>query len=166
MAHGPRYRVAFRRRREGKTDYHQRCTMVQSGRNRLVVRKSLRHVAVQVIKAETQGDLTLACAHSSELKRFGWKLPTSNIPAAYLTGYLCGVRALKGGIEKAILDIGVNRIVPGSRLFAALKGAADAGLDIPYSETILPSEERIKGAHIKGGDAVDTVLKNLKEATA
>ncbi|MBU6998786.1 MAG: 50S ribosomal protein L18 [Theionarchaea archaeon] len=166
MAHGPRYRVASRRRREGKTDYHQRITMVRSGRDRLVVRKSLKHVAVQVVRAETQGDKTLACAHSGELKSFGWSLPTSNIPAAYLTGYLCGVRALKEGIEKAVLDIGVNRIVPGSRLFAALKGAADAGLDIPYGETILPSEDRIKGAHITAGDAVDSVLKNMKEAVA
>jgi hypothetical protein len=34
-------------------------------------------------------------------------------------------------------------------LYAALKGAIDAGLKIPYNEEILPSEDRIKGEHIK-----------------
>ena len=164
MAHGPRYRVAFRRRREGKTDYHQRFTMVRSGWNRLVVRKSLKHMRVQVIKAEKQGDITLASSHSSELKKYGWTKSMSNTPAAYLTGYLCGIRAKKAGIKKAVLDIGIQRVIPGSTLFAALKGAIDAGVEIPHNETILPPEERRKGAHIKAEALFDAVLKNMQEA--
>jgi len=38
--------------------------------------------------------------------------------------------------------------VKGSRVFAALKGAVDAGLKVPHSESILPDESRIKGEHI------------------
>lgn len=163
MAHGPRYRVAFRRRREGKTDYHQRFTLVRSGWNRFVVRKSLKHMRVQIVKAEKQGDITLASSHSSELKKYGWTKSTSNTPAAYLTGYLCGLRAVKAGIEKAVLDIGVHRVVPGSKLFAALIGAVDAGLVIPYNETVLPSQERRRGAHLNAESLFDTVLKNMQE---
>lgn len=164
MAHGPRYRVPFRRRREGKTDYRQRFSLVRSGWNRLVVRKSLKHMTVQVITAERTGDFTVASSHSSELKKHGWNASTSNIPAAYLTGYLCGLRAKKAGIEKAALDVGLQRVIPGSRIFAALAGAVDAGLHVPLDEDILPSEERKRGVHIGVESLVDTVLKNIEEA--
>ena len=164
MAHGPRYRVAFRRRREGKTDYHLRFTLVRSGWDRLTVRKSLKHMAVQIIRAQREGDYTLASSHSAELKQYGWNGSCSNIPAAYLTGYLCGLRAKKAGIEKAVLDVGVQRVVYGSRSFAALAGASDAGLDIPFSEEVLPSEKRRKGAHIKKEKLFETVLKKIQEA--
>jgi large subunit ribosomal protein L18 len=36
----------------------------------------------------------------------------------------------------------------GSRIYAALKGVLDSGIKVPYSEEILPSEDRIKGRHI------------------
>ena len=163
MAQGPRYRVPFRRRREGKTDYHQRFAQVRSGRNRLVVRKSLKHMTVQIIKAEQKGDFTMASSHSSELKKFGWDASTSNIPAAYLTGYLCGVRAVSNGIDKAVLDLGLQRVVRGARVFAALAGAADAGLNVPLREDVLPSDERKKGAHIGKEKLFSAVLKSIEE---
>lgn len=164
MAHGPRYRVPFRRRREGKTDYHQRFTLVRSNRDRLVVRKSLKHMTVQVVQGKREGDFTLASSHSLELKKYGWDKATSNIPAAYLTGYLCGLKAKKAGIEKAVLDLGLQRVIKGSRVFAALAGAVDAGLQIPLSEEVLPAEERRRGTHIGAGSLFDTVLKNIEEA--
>ncbi|UCE75163.1 MAG: 50S ribosomal protein L18, partial [Methanomassiliicoccales archaeon] len=82
------------------------------------------------------------------LEKFGWKGSTSNLPAAYLTGYLAGKRAKSAGVEKAVLDIGLNTPTRGSRIFASLKGLLDAGIDIPHNEEIIPSEERIYGAHI------------------
>jgi len=36
----------------------------------------------------------------------------------------------------------------GSRIFACLKGAIDAGISVPFSENILPNKERISGQHI------------------
>lgn len=163
MAHGPRYRVPFRRRREGKTNFHRRFTLVRSRWDRLVVRKTLNHMTVQVIRAHPDGDFTLASAHSSELQKYGWNESTSNIPAAYLTGYLCALRAHNNGIEKAILDIGIQRVVSGSRIFAALQGAVEAGLNIPHSDKILPSQERKKGAHIGTEKLFDTVVKTIEE---
>jgi large subunit ribosomal protein L18 len=148
MATGSRYFVPFRRRREGKTDYYQRTRLVVADVPRMVVRKTNRHIIVQLVTAEMDGDRTLVAANSKELEQYGYKGSTSNTPAAYLTGMLFAVKAKKAQQESAILDIGLNRATPGARVFAALKGAVDAGLDIPYGEEILPSEDRLKGAHI------------------
>ena len=75
---------------------------------------------------------------------------------------LFATKAKKAQQDSAVLDIGLNRATQGARVFAALKGAVDAGLDIPYGEEILPSDERIKGAHIaaynkNAGDIVRVV---------
>jgi len=61
---------------------------------------------------------------------------------------LLGKKALAKGVENAILDIGVQRSVKGSRLYAAVKGVLDAGMHVPVSEEMLPSEERLLGKHI------------------
>jgi large subunit ribosomal protein L18 len=149
MATGPRYRVPFRRRREGKTNYYKRRELLKADAPRLVARKTLNHNIAQVIDYAPQGDVTLASAHSIELRnKFGWKGHCGNTPAAYLTGYLCGLRALNRGIERAVLDIGLHRPVRGARVFAILKGALDAGLEVPHGEEVLPPEDRIRGEHI------------------
>ena len=49
MATGSRYFVPFRRRREGKTDYYQRTRLVVSDVPRMVVRKTNRHIIVQLV---------------------------------------------------------------------------------------------------------------------
>ena len=148
MARNARYRVKLRRRREGKTDYQARKALVVSGRPRLVARKSNKNMVAQVVIAKLHGDEVLAAAHSSELtKKFGWKASTGNVPAAYLTGLLCGLRAKKEGITEAVLDIGLISPTKGSRLFAALGGVLDAGLGVPHSEEKLV-KERLNGVHI------------------
>lgn len=148
MAKGPQYNLAFRRRREGRTNYRKRRRLVVSSIPRFVVRPSNKHLTAQVVHAKPEGDYVLASAHSSELKEFGWKGPCGNISAAYLTGLLAGQRAKAGGIPKAILDIGLHARGPGSRVFAAAKGAVDGGLTIPHDEKVLPPSERLKGTHI------------------
>ncbi len=146
---GPRYKVPRRRRREGKTNYRKRYKMVLSGKTRLVVRKTLKYIDVKIIDFAPQGDIVRAAAHSAELvKKFGWRASTSSTPAAYLTGFLAGLRAKAKGIEEVIVDIGLHRPVRGARVFAAVKGALDAGLKIPVSEEVLPTEDRIRGEHI------------------
>ncbi|MHA1835484.1 MAG: 50S ribosomal protein L18 [Candidatus Odinarchaeia archaeon] len=149
MAKGPQYHVPFRRRREGKTDYYLRRRLLVSRKNRFVVRKTPRHLTVQIITHLPVGDKTLIHVHTSELvNKYGWKASTGNLSAAYLVGYLAGKKALASNINEAILDIGLNPPVKGSRVFAALKGAVDAGLVIPHKKEILPDDERIKGYHI------------------
>jgi large subunit ribosomal protein L18 len=149
MATGPRYRVPFRRRREGKTNYRRRRALVLSKVPRLVVRLSLKHMLIQIIEAEAIGDKVVVSAHSRELaKTYGWLSNGGNIPSAYLTGLLCGFKAKANGVEKAFLDIGLNIPSKGTRVFAALKGVVDAGVEVPHSEDILPDESRISGQHI------------------
>ena len=149
MARGPRYKVPRRRRREGKTNYYKRYRYVLSGHVRAVVRKTNKYIIVQFIKFNPIGDETLVACYSNELsKLFGWKGDPNNTPAAYLTGLVAGLRALKAGIKYAVPDIGLHRPVRGSRIFAAIKGIRDAGVEVPASKEVLPSEDRIRGEHI------------------
>lgn len=149
MATGPSYRVAFRRRRQGKTDYQQRRGFLISGLPRFIVRGSLRNMTAEIVKAEAGGDKIVAYAHSAELaKNYGWLGATGNISSAYLTGLLCGFKALNQGVEQAVLDVGLQTPSKGSRIFAALKGALDAGLKVPFDKAMLPDEKRINGLHI------------------
>jgi len=148
MALTARYVVKFRRRREGKTNYRKRLRLLLSGRLRFVVRKSNRYITCQFIQYSPNGDKTLVSAHSKELARFGYLGHPGNLPAAYLTGLLSGLRAKQLGITDAILDIGIYRSTKGSALYASLKGALDAGIHIPHSPEILPDENRIRGEHI------------------
>jgi large subunit ribosomal protein L18 len=148
MAKGPRYRLPFRRRREGKTNYKKRKALILSKLPRFIVRLSNKYVLIQIAEAKPNGDHILVSTHSIELKKLGWKGSCENTPAAYLTGFLTGLKALQKNIKEAILDIGLRKATKGARVFAAMKGALDAGLKIPHSEEILPDESRIKGEHI------------------
>ncbi|HDD46392.1 MAG TPA: 50S ribosomal protein L18 [Candidatus Aenigmarchaeota archaeon] len=148
MGKGKTYIIPHRRRREGRTDYRKRLRLLKSHLPRFVVRKSLNNIICQIIEFMPKGDKVIVSADSKELKKFGWLGNCGNIPAAYLTGLLCGLRAKKKGIERSVLDIGMYRSVKGSRIYGALKGALDAGISIPHSPDILPKEERIKGMHI------------------
>ncbi len=144
----PTYRMPFKRRRLGKTDYKKRLKLLLSGKPRLVVRRSLKYISAQVIQFSSEGDKTIVSAISKELKKLGWKFACDNLPAAYLTGLLIGKRALEKDIKEAILDMGLYRSTKGNRIYAVVKGAMDAGLKIPCNEKMLPSAERIKGLHI------------------
>ncbi|HKL28854.1 MAG TPA: 50S ribosomal protein L18 [Natrialbaceae archaeon] len=148
MATGPRYTVPMRRRREVRTDYHQRLRLLKSGKPRLVARKSNNHVTAQLVTAGPEGDETVASAHSSDLAEYGWEAPTGNLPAAYLTGLLAGKRALDAGLEEAVLDIGLNTATPGSKVFAVQEGAIDAGLEVPHNDSVLAEWSRTRGEHI------------------
>ena len=87
----------------------------------------------------------LAAVNSS--KKYGWKAATGNIPAAYLTGLLCGLKAKAAGIDAAILDIGMIIPTKGARVFAILNGVLDAGVEVPHGEEKIVAD-RNKGQHI------------------
>lgn len=148
MAKSSNYRVKLRRRREGKTDYQARKALVMSGRPRLVTRTSVRNVNAQIIIAKQIGDQVLASANSRELvKKYGWKAPAGNIPAAYLTGLLVGLKAKAAKVDGSILDIGLITPTKGARIFAVLQGVVDAGVEVPHSEEKI-AKDRLKGDHI------------------
>jgi len=155
MATSSKYAVPFRRKREGKTDYKKRMKLLLGNKPRLVVRRSLKHITLQIITYNSKGDSILFSAHSSELAKHGWLGSTSNTSAAYLTGLLL---AKKAGSQAGVVDLGQQTSVKGSVLYAAIKGAIDGGLGVSCSENVFPSEKRIRGEHIA------TYAKTLKDA--
>jgi len=150
MARGALYKVPFRRRREGATDYRLRRKLLLSRKALLVVRKTNRHVIAQLIRPRPRGDEVIASATSMELvKKYRWRASTKNTSASYLVGYLLGLKALRLGVKEAVLHIGLHRPAKGAVVFAALKGAVDAGLKVPHSAEVLPSQDRIEGKHVE-----------------
>ena len=152
-------RMPPKRRRLGLTDYRKRLKLVKSGLPRLVVRKTNKHIIVQVIKPKFGGDETILTVTSKKLREFGWKASLKNTPAAYLTGLLAGL-LIKSKIDKAVLDIGLHRPSKESKVFAAALGFKDSGIEISVGEEIPPEEDRIKGAHIS------SYYRSLKESGA
>ena len=126
----------------------------------------------------------VTAAHSHELKRYGVPVGLSNYAAAYCTGLLCARRALTNfGLDKsefsaedgprrfkANLDVGLARTSSGAKIFGAMKGAVDGGLDIPHSSKRLPGYNKEKDEcdgvvlrkHIFGGHVAD-YMRSLKE---
>lgn len=137
-AKGPTFRVAFRRRREGKTNYAKRLALVKSGKPRMVVRKSNMNMLVQFIEYATAGDKTLVSANSKMLKdKFNWP-SKRNVWTAYLTGLYAASEAKKKNITEFVLDLGLHPATKGSVLFASLKGAVDGGLKTSFEEKMIP----------------------------
>ncbi len=168
MAHGPRYRVPRRRRREQRTDYERRLALLKSGKTRAVVRRQNQNTIVQFIDYDPDGDIVRTQATAHDLEAQGWDEHTGNLPAAYLTGLLAGSRALEAGIEEAVLDLGLHKPAPRSGVFSALKGLIDAGLDIPHGEAVLPSDERAHGEHISEdvAETTRTIKDDILEGSA
>ena len=148
MNKGKIFTVPFKRKREGRTYYKKRFKLLLSNKFRFVVRKSLNNFQASVIKYSARGDKILFTVDSKKLIKLGWKGDNGNLPSAYLIGMLAGKKALELGVNEAILDLGFNNPTRGSRLYATLAGAIDAGLKIPFNPEVLPSKERISGSHI------------------
>ncbi len=160
MAENAVYRVKMRRRREGKTDYRKRLALLKSDMIRAVVRRTNTRLIVQFVEYNENGDHVLFTITSDMLKKHGWKGSYKSLPAAYLVGYWAGKEALKRNIDEAVLDIGRHVPVKGSRIFAVLKGMVDAGVYVPHSEEVYPTEDRISGKHI--GEDVESMFKEVK----
>lgn len=141
-------------------------------------------VICQIVYSKIQGDLVLGAAYSHELPRYGVKHGLTNFAAAYCTGLLCARRVLQrlnlGEVEfddengprafKACLDVGLQRTSTGAKIFAALKGAVDGGLNIPHSEKRFPGYNKesdsvdgeVLRKHIFGGHVAD-YMRQLQE---
>ncbi len=162
MSHGPRYRLKPRRRREGLTDYRKRLNLLKSNKARMVVRNTNKQIIVQFVEYDETGDKIIAQALSKELKsKYNWKKSISNTPSAYLTGFLATNRAKDKGVKECVLDIGRQRPVSGSKVFASLKGALDAGIDCPHNSEKLPNDDRINGKHID--DKLASEIDKIKD---
>jgi len=168
---------------------------------RLVVRFTNRDIITQIIFARIAGDVVVTSANSRELPRYGINHGLTNYAAAYATGLLLARRHLKKlglaskylgkeevdgedyNVEpvkdgprpfKAHLDVGLVRTTTGHRVFAALKGAVDGGINVPHSETRFfgynREEKKLDGALLRkaifGGHVADYMRKLADEDPA
>ncbi len=166
---GTRRRSIFRRRKAGLTDYRRRLKLLRGRKPRAVVRISNSRTTCQLVDWSVSGDLVKISVTGSELsKKYGWPEDFSkkSVPASYLVGFAMGKAALAQGVEAAVLDIGLAASSPGNRVFSALKGMIDAGLEIPHSDDILPDEDRVNGTHISDdvAAAVESTKTNIEGA--
>jgi len=136
-----------RRRLERKTDYKSRLALIKSEKPRLVVRKTNKYIIAQIVETEIAKDKVILGITSKSLLKKGWpenlKGSLKSRTAAYVVGYILGKKA-KAKIKQAILDIGMHRNIQKSRIYAVLKGALDAGLNVTHNQNALPTEEQIK----------------------
>jgi len=132
---------------------------------RMIVRFTNKDIICQIAYARIEGDVIVCAAYSHELPRYGVKVGLTNYSAAYCTGLLLGRRILEKfkldtvyqgqtevtgeqfqvesvdgqpGAFRCFLDVGLARTTTGARVFGALKGAVDAGLDIPHGVKRFP----------------------------
>jgi len=132
---------------------------------RLVVRFSNKDITCQIAYARIEGDVILAAAYAHELPRYGVKVGLTNYASAYATGLLLARRLLKKlkldavytgvkevngaeynvedqegkpGAFQCYLDVGLARTSTGAKVFGAMKGAADGGLNVPHSVKRFP----------------------------
>lgn len=143
-------KVQYKRRRQNKTDYFTRRSLLERGIPRIVARKTSRYIIAQLVGSKEAQDFVICSVNSKDLTEYGWPKNYSikNIPASYLTGLLLGKKMLEKKQNEAILDMGLIRSTKGSKIYALLNGAIDAGIEIPHSKSIFPSKERITGEHI------------------
>ncbi len=139
-------KVAKRRRRENKTDYLARKTMLKGEKPRLVFRKTNKYVIAQYVLSKEAKDAVTIGLTSKILLKHGWpeenKGSLKSIPASYLTGYFMAKKILKDKLETPIMDLGMIRTVHKTKVFAFIKGLQDAGLEISCDEKAFPE---IKG---------------------
>lgn len=140
------YSKILRRLREEKTNYKKRGTMLMGKRDFITVNISNENTQVQILTPGMTGDKVIASAHSRYLIEKGWKGSRKSVPAAYLTGYLAGKKAIGKGAKGAIMYTGTRRFT--QRMAAALKGIIDAGLEVPSDPESFPTNERINGEHL------------------
>ena len=158
------YSKILRRLREEKTNYKKRGIMLMGKRDFITVNITNENTQVQILKPGMTGDKVIASAHSRYLLEKGWKGSRKSVPAAYLTGYLAGKKALGQGAKDAILYTGTRKYT--QRMAAALKGIIDAGVQVPASKETFPSDDRINGEHLtvkndisKMKSTIDTEVK-------
>jgi large subunit ribosomal protein L18 len=155
-------RTQKRRRREGKTDYKLRLGLLKSRNPRIVIRRTNNYFILQTVESKAGKDKVTKTMTSKDLIKQGWDLKAKgslkSIPAGYLIGKLF---AKDLGKTEYIVDLGMQRTIKGNRVFAVLKGLVDGGAKISADEKMFPSDERIKGEHLK--DDVKLMISKMGE---
>merc|ERR1712216_852329 len=156
-----RFQVKWRRRREGKTDYHIRKRLLIQDKQkynvakyRLVVRTSKKNILCQLVYSRLEGDFILSSSYSKNLKVIGLIISNNNFPTSYINGLYLSKKFFRENFSlkknqssqknsfNVILDIGLTRVTTGNKVFAAMKGAVDGGFSIPHNEKRFPGYKK------------------------
>lgn len=154
-------KIDKKRRIQSRTNYTKRLIMLKGKSPRLVIRKSNRYILLQIVESKAAQDKVLCSASSRELLALGW--PKENVgglksvSAGYLAGRLLASKA-KSIKERVILDSGLIPNTKGSRIYAALKGAKEGGLNVPADEEVFPDDEKIE----KGSKLDSKIFNKIK----
>jgi large subunit ribosomal protein L18 len=153
-------RTIKRRRKEGKTDYKARRRLLISGKPRVVVRKTNRYIVSQIVISRYAQDKVEVNLSSKELMNYGWPKEKEgslkNLTAAYLSGILMAKKSNK--ISEGILDAGLIRSTPKSRVYSFVKGLIDGGFSIKCDEKMLPTNE-----DLEKNEEMAKLIKQVKE---
>lgn len=133
--------------------------MLTGKRDFITVNITNQNTQVQILTPGMTGDKVVASAHSRYLLEKGWKGSRKSVPAAYLTGYLAGKKALVQGAKDAIMYTGTRRYT--QRMAAALKGIVDAGVKVPADEKTFPPNERINGEHLTVKNEISKIKSSI-----
>ena len=98
----------------------------------------------------------------------GWKGHTGNTSSGYLAGLIAGKKAKEKDIKSAVLDMGLQLSTKGNSIYAVVKGVNEAGIKVPFDESVVPSDERIAGKHAQNKESVsnfDEIKKKIKSGT-
>ena len=158
----PTYTVPHRREREGRTDYEQRLKLLKSRKKRFIIRQTNQQIIIQVASYKPEGDHIHLTVTGADLEDHDWEHSTKNLPAAYLIGAIAAEQCEEHGIEEGILDVGLQSPETGGRIYAALYGLTDNGIDIPVGD-VYPDDNRVSGKHINEtvADDFQTVKESL-----
>jgi len=164
---------------------------------RMIVRFTNKDIICQIAYAKIEGDYIVCAAYSHELPNYGVKVGLTNYAAAYCTGLLLARRVLKkfnldsiyegqtepdgddytveseegqAGAFRCFLDVGLARTTTGAKVFGALKGAVDGGLEIPHCNKRFPGYDsessefsaEVHRKYIFGGHVAE-YMKELQE---
>ncbi len=160
-------KVARRRRRENKTNYLKRIKLLKSDKPRVVLRRSNKYFIAQYVKSKEAKDKIVFGISTKALKKYGWPKDTKDgiksTPATYLFGILVGKRIQKEKLETPIIDLGLYRVLPKSKMHAFIKGIVDSGLEIKHKKEDLPDEKRIKGEHLKNKIPTEEIKSKIEK---
>ncbi|MDK2849626.1 MAG: large subunit ribosomal protein [Candidatus Woesearchaeota archaeon] len=140
--------IPFRRKREGRTDYHRRLKLLKSGKPRLVLRLTNTGLIAQLTEFDPSGDKVIFGTTSKSLSKFGWDFSKKSLPASYLFGVYVGKLCKKHKVTDFVVDIGLRKFQKKGRVSAFLKGLADVGLETSHDPEVFPDDDRISGKHI------------------
>jgi large subunit ribosomal protein L18 len=160
-------RIQKKRRKERKTDYLKRIKFLKGNSPRIVFRRTNRYIISEYVTSKEAQDRVVFGINSKILMNYGWPKKyegsLKSIPASYFTGFLVGKKISERKLETPIVDLGMNRNIHQTRQYAFIKGIVDSGIKMKYKKDIFPSEERIKGTHMKNKIPFEEIKSNIEK---